>query len=182
MTRIAALLTLTGRDPHRRGIRTHGEEVAAYAVGLAEALGLLVALFAAGVAAGCGGGEEEPLSKGQYIKQGDAACKESTDRIAEAADEDFADLGPDEMPTEKQLTQFVEETLKPEIEGQLSDLRDLQPPDADGDELDGIYEGVDEALAKVEDDPGLLLQRGKDPFEEANEAITDYGFKQCGQS
>lgn len=38
-TRIAALLTLTGRDPHRRGIRTHGEEVAAYAVGLAQALG-----------------------------------------------------------------------------------------------------------------------------------------------
>jgi len=143
----------------------------------------LVALVSASVAVGCGGGgDEKPLSKADYIAKGDASCKKSIKRIATAAEKDFAALGSDEMPSEKQLTTFVEDTLKPEIEGQVSDLRDLQPPEADADKLAEIYEGVDVALRKVEDDPGLLLKAGEDPFEKANQAVKDYGFKECGES
>ncbi len=144
---------------------------------------VLCALVAAIIGAGCGGAEEEkPLSKADYIAKGDASCKKSIKRIATAAEKDFGALGSDEMPSDKQLTTFVEDTLKPEIAGQVSDLRDLEPPEGDGDKLAEIYEGVDEALRKVEDDPGLLLKAGEDPFEKAYEAVRDYGFKECGES
>jgi len=138
-------------------------------------------LLATGAGAGCGGDEAKPLSKADYIKQGDAICEKSGDKIDKAAQKTFADLGQNEMPTEEEITPFVEETFKPEIESQISGLRDLTPPEADADKLNEIYEQVEEALAKVEDDPGTLLEQGADPFEDANKAAQDYGFKVCGE-
>ena len=127
-------------------------------------------------AAGCGGDDAKPLSKAEYIKQGDAICNKSGDKIDKEAQKITSDT-----PSEEEITPFVEETFKPEIESQISGLRDLTPPEADADKLNEIYEQVEEALAKVEDDPGTLLEQGADPFEDANKAAQDYGFKVCGQ-
>ncbi len=145
------------------------------------ACAMVVALLATGAAAGCGGDESEPLSKAEYIKQGDAICKKSGDKIDMEAEEEFADLGADEEPSEEQLTTFVEDIAKPNLETQLSDLRDLGVPEGDEEELDDIYEGVETALAKVENDPGIILEEGNDPFEEPNDAARAYGFKECGE-
>ncbi|MEJ7750525.1 MAG: hypothetical protein WKF32_03635 [Thermoleophilaceae bacterium] len=141
---------------------------------------LLVALLAAAGAAGCGG--DEPLSKAAYIEKGDAICKKSDAKVGKAAEKAFADLGENEMPTEKQLAPFVEDTLKPEVESQISELRDLSPPKADEDKLNKIYDDVESGLAKIEDNPKILLEEGNDPLEEPNKAAQDYGFKVCGQS
>ncbi|CAN5542062.1 hypothetical protein BH20ACT19_BH20ACT19_12990 [soil metagenome] len=142
----------------------------------------VIALLATGAGAGCGGDEEEPLSKAEYIKQGDAICEKFGDMIDKEAEEAFADLGPDEEPSEEQLTTFVEDIAKPNVEDQLSELRDLPAPEADEDELNGVYDDVETALAKIEDDPLVILEEGEDPFEEPNDAARAYGFKECGES
>ncbi len=143
---------------------------------------ILAALLATGAVAGCGSGGDKPLSKTEYIKQGDAICKKFGDKLDKAAQKQFADLGPNEAPSEKQLTPFVEDAVKPNIESQISGLRDLEPPKADKDKLNAIYDQVETALAKVEDDPESLLEQGADPFEKANAAAQKYGFKECGES
>ncbi len=136
---------------------------------------IAVALLAAG--AGCGSEDEEALSKAEYIKQGDAICKEASAELEKQANEAFPG---DEQPSGEELTTFAEDVLKPNIEGQLNDLRDLTPPEEDADTVNSIYEKVETGLAKLEDDPKVLLSRD-DPFEPANEAAEDYGFKDCSQ-
>lgn len=142
---------------------------------------ILIALLATGAAAGCGGDEEEPLSKAEYIKQGDVICKKANETIEKEAEETFADLGPREMPSEEQLTAFVEDVAVPNVESQISDLRALAAPEGDEDELDKIYEDVDTALAEVEEDPATIVEGDNDPFQEPNEAARGYGFKECGE-
>lgn len=140
---------------------------------------ILVALFATVVAAGCGGDEAKPLSKAEYIKQGDAICKKSGDQIdKEVKESGLAEGG---EPSEKEITTFAEETLTPALEGQVADLRDLPTPKGDEDTLDKLYEDVETATAKIEEDPKLLLQQGEDPFEKPNADAQKYGFKVCGE-
>jgi hypothetical protein len=137
-----------------------------------------VALVAAGAGAGCGGDDEEALSKPEYVKQGDALCKKAQAAGAKETDEMFGDLGPNEEPSEEQLNTFVEEVFKPNTQGQVDDLRDLAPPEGDEDTVNGVYDGIEEGLAKVEDDPKVLLS-ADDPFEAAGKEAADYGFKEC---
>ena len=138
-----------------------------------------VVLLAVGTGAGCGGDDEEPLSKAEYIKQGDAICKKSDAELEKQAEEMFPDLGQDEQPSEEQLKTFVEDAFSSNAEQRLDDLRDLPAPEGDEETLDGIYDGFDEAVSKVEDDPGILLT-GDDPFEAPSKKAEDYGFKECG--
>ena len=139
-----------------------------------------IALVAAGAGAGCGGDDEEALSKAEFIEQGDAICEKAAAEGEKQADEMFADLGSNEEPSEEQLTTFVEDVLKPNIEGQLSDLRDLTPPEEDEETINAVYEQVETGLAKLEDDPKSILS-DEDPLSDANQAAEDYGFKECSQ-
>ena len=142
---------------------------------------IAIALVAAGAGAGCGGDDdEEALSKAEFIEQGDAICKKAAAEGEKEADAMFADLGPNEEPSDEQLTTFVEDVLKPNVEGQLNDLRDLTPPEEDEDTVNAVYEKVETGLAKLEDDPKTILS-DEDPLSDANQAAEDYGFKECSQ-
>jgi Tfp pilus assembly protein FimV len=139
---------------------------------------IAVALLAAGAGAGCGGDDEEPLSKAEYIKQGDAICKKAQAEGEKDVEEMFGDLGANEEPSEEQLKTLVDDVLKPNTEGQLEELRDLPAPEGDEETLNGIYDGAEEALEKIEDDPMILLSED-DPFEKASQEAEDYGFEEC---
>ena len=142
---------------------------------------IAIALMAGGAAAGCGGDdEEEPLSKAEYIKQGDAICKKGNAELQKEADEMFKDLGENEQPSEEELGPFVEDVIKPNLESQLNDLRDLSPPEGDEDEVKAIYDKLEEGLGKVQDDPALLLSED-DPLQPATDAAGEYGFKECSK-
>ena len=141
---------------------------------------ITVAVLAAVAGAGCGGDDEKPLSKAEYVKQGDAICKKAQASGEKKVEEMFGDLGPNEKPSDEQLTTLVEDVIKPNTQGQLNDLRDLTPPEGDEDTVNGIYDGVEEGLAKVEDDPKILLSKD-DPFAPATKKAEEYGFKECSK-
>ena len=137
-----------------------------------------VALLATG--AGCGGDDEEPLSKAEYINQADAICKKLSAEGEKQTEEMFKDLGPSEEPSEEQLTSFVEDVLGPNIRRQVDELRELSPPEADEDTVDAIYDELEEGLAKIEEDPKVLFSKD-DPLEPANDAAADYGLEDCSE-
>jgi hypothetical protein len=126
--------------------------------------------------AGCGGGDDAP-SKAEYIGKADAICKKGNDEIAKGA----AALGA--SPTPDEATTFAKDKLIPNIEGQLSDLRDLDKPDGDGDTIDAITDALQSGLDKAKADPSSLVSgdAATTPFADANAKADAYGLKVCGK-
>ena len=140
---------------------------------------LLVAVSACALLAlaGCGddgGSESEELSRSEFIEQADAICKESNERI-EAAEDDFADP---ESPTQEEIETAVDDILIPELRSQLEDLRDLEPPAEDADEVDAINDALASAIEALEEDWKSALQN--DVLAEPSELAADYGLEDCG--
>ena len=130
---------------------------------VAAALGAVVALGA------CGGGGGERLSKADYIKQADAICKAAT-----AATDKVA--APD---SEEGLPEYVGEIAKV-ADKMLKDLRALNGPAADEKTVDAIYDGYDQALKMITDDPSALMTLTESPFTEVEKQAQAYGFEECG--
>ena len=127
---------------------------------------------------GSGGGES--LSKAEYIKRGDRICREGDREIARATEEKFG--GRTEDPPDEEVADFVLDEVIPNIEGQISDLRDLPAPEGDEDTVNAIYDEADKSIDAVKDDPEKAVAEGaENPFAEANKLARDYGFEHCGE-
>jgi hypothetical protein len=147
------------------------------------AVAALVALTA--LVAGCGGGgdttdETVTLTKTEFIKQGDAICKqgnEASEKEAEefAEDNDFQL----EKASKKQLEEAVSAVLVPNLEQQAEELDALGAPKGDEDEVEEIIASLEDATAEIEDRPNLVFA-GK-VLQKATEEAKSYGFKVCGE-
>lgn len=135
-------------------------------------------LVGAGLA-GCGGDDSQTLSKAAYVEQGDAICEAESAKVERETKDFIAGLEGDD-PSAAELTTLVEDVVKPNAEVGLSKLRDLPVPAGDEDELDDIYEAQETELAKVENDPKLVIGES-DPFAKSKEAAGRYGFKECSK-
>jgi hypothetical protein len=132
----------------------------------------VVAALAGGVLiAGCGDGDDETLTKEEYIQRADQICQESNDEIEAAAENvDFTDL-----------PKFINETVLPKLEESIAKIRELPIPAGDEETLNSIYDRVEDAIQKFKDDPASLsdLASGKiAPGVEKDSRA--YGFKVCG--
>ncbi len=139
-------------------------------------------LFLAGACAlvamaaiGCGGDDDEALTKAQFLKQGNAICAKGNKEIDAAANKTF-EKG--QEPSKAQVTNFAEDTLIPSVEGQIDGLRDLSPPSADEDQVNKILDEAESALDETKDDPSVFADN-KDPFKKANQLAGQYGLKEC---
>ena len=133
------------------------------------------ALAAGLIAAGCGDDDDESgdssLSKDEFIVQANDICTEGTTELNEAAAETFGAGAAD--PAEEE--EFVTETVVPNIQGQIDDIRELVPED-EADEVNGI---LDEA--ELRSRTSRRIRRGSegDPFAEVNGDLTEYGLSAC---
>jgi hypothetical protein len=138
---------------------------------------MLAALFAATalVATGCGGddsSDEETPTKAAYIEQADAICTSTVKEISAIAKDLPNDIESPEVQT------AISDEVVPRYQDELTELRDLTPPEGDEDTTASIYDAVEEALQKVEDDPSALDE--EDTFADANQQAVDYGLEVCG--
>ena len=137
---------------------------------------------------GCGGDDEPAksadkasetvettLTKAELIEQGDAICKASNDTI-DKADDRFIDP---QNPTEAEYRVAINDTLVPEIRGQVEDLRALKAPAEDAATINGMLDAIEAGLVTVEADPLIILTG--DPFADADKIAQDYGFEVCGK-
>ena len=135
-------------------------------------------LFAlAALIAGCGGDDEgsgsgEPLTKAEFLEQGNAICAEGNEAINAAA----GDLNQNSPPEEIQA--FASETLVPEVQNQIDGLRGLSPPEGDEATVEAILDAAQEANDQVEEDPSAITSN-EDPFNEANDLASEYGLQEC---
>ena len=132
--------------------------------------------FAAAVAIGCGGSDDDNLTKAEFLQQGNAICKKGNQEIDKAANKTF-EKGKE--PSKAQITKFAEDTLIPSVEEQVSGLRDLNPPSADEDQVNKILDEADSALDETKDAPAIFAAN-EDPFKKANQLANQYGLTECG--
>jgi hypothetical protein len=148
-----------------------------------NALWLLVAVMAMGlIAAGCGddddGGDDggEALSKEEYLAQGNAICKEGDAEINAAFEQAFGNS----QPTPEQIESVVTETMIPNIQAQIDDLRE-GIPEGDEDQVNEMLDEAELALQDVTEDPSLATG-DQDPFADVSAQLDEYGLTACGSS
>jgi hypothetical protein len=146
------------------------------------------ALFAGLVAAGCGGDDDdeaagttapsEPLSRQEFVIAADAICASGDREIERQAAQTFGN----QEPSEEEIEQFATDTIIPNIQSQVDQLRMLVPPEGDEEEVTAILDAAQSGVDEVEQDPSLAAE-GSDAggaFTEANNLARDYGLKDCG--
>jgi hypothetical protein len=139
--------------------------------GLALAAFLGVGLLAAG----CGGGDDN-LTKAEFIQQADAICKKGNKQVDASAEKIFTTK---QGPTKAQLQQFASETLIPNIQSQVDDVRALNEPSEDEDQVNAFLDSAQAELDKGKEDP--LYMTSDKSFSETNKLGKQYGFKVCSQ-
>lgn len=134
------------------------------------------------IAAGCGGGSNDSLTKAEYVEQGDAICKKGNTEIENDV-QAYAkqhNISLESKPTEAQFAELSENVVIPGVRNQLDGLRGLTPPSNDEDAANELLDALDEGLEKGEEDPAAFVTSG-DPLAKANKMAKEFGFKKCGQ-
>ena len=140
----------------------------------------MLMLLSTAVAAGCGGEDEETSTapaaaqtKEEFISQADEICARGDQEIEQAGQA----LGQG-RPAPEELEQFSTETLIPNIQGQIDDLRALQPPPELEPQVTEFLDTAQEELDQLEQDPSKL---GPEAFAGAGKQAEEIGFQNCAR-
>jgi hypothetical protein len=145
------------------------------AVGLACAGVLSISLIAA-----CGDGGEEALTKAEFIAEGNTICGRALQAIRDGAQSSFTQRG--QVPSPEQIEGVIENSLVPEVDRQLEELADLEPPEQDSNRVGDILSEGQDGLEKVRATPMLVMSDERDPLKRYQELAGDYGLEACSQS
>lgn len=129
--------------------------------------------------ASCGGSDEEPLTKAEFIEQGNAICREAAKEI-EAKYKDFAQENDLELAeaNRKQGMEIVSDIFMPAREQATEEFAELSLPEGD-QQAEALVQALEQGVEKAEQQPKTLFEEKKYPFNEANEAAEKYGLKAC---
>ena len=137
----------------------------------------IAAALVAVAIAGCGDdAQPSPLaqsgvSKPSYIAAGDEICAKG-DRELTREGRRIARGGAAE------LRRSVEETIVPVLEMRVADLRALEPPAGDEEQVAEIYDAAERSLERIRQDPEQV-ERAEEVFEPASRLAASYGFSDC---
>lgn len=140
---------------------------------------------------GCGGSGKDgggsasasvtigPLSKAEFIKQGDAICDKAKVDLLEEAKSFLEENGVDgsHPPSKAQGEEVITNVLLPRFRAQLQEIAALGAPKGEVDEVQAILDTAEAEADEVEADP--RIESGADPFHETNAKAKDFGFKSC---
>jgi hypothetical protein len=138
-----------------------------------------VLVAAAWIVTGCGGSDEETLTKAEVIKQGDAICKQVDKRQLvgiKKVSKQFQQTTVGRKGQEMMVRAVMFPSIKEEAE-ELGDLRASSSKDQEG--LEELVQSIEKDLSRVEDDLTLLEEAAGSPFAASEKLAKSYGFKAC---
>ena len=130
-----------------------------------------VALASAGVAFA------KPLTETQWQKKGNAICKQINTDLNNIGNDVFAGLGPNDQPTDEQLSSYVEQVL-PVVKDGIASINKLEEPKSLKKGIKKFNSEAAKLIVKLDSDPTVLLA-GQDPFKTVNKAARAIGLKEC---
>lgn len=142
-------------------------------------LALMAVLMAALLAfAGCGGGDETTsLTKAEFTKQANAACKEHAKERDELFKKVSNEIDASEV-TRKDQEMLISDVLLPPYEKNIESLESLGAPEGDEEKIEALIEAMEGSIEKVEAQP-LVALRTTTQFAEPNALAQKYGLDDC---
>jgi len=151
----------------------------------AVAIAAAVALVAIGT--GCGGGDSATttITKAEFIKRGDAICRKTDKEQQKLLGEYTAQY--QSWPAAKQENaksaegqkRLVREWVLPSLTAEVKQLAALPSPDRQTAEAEAVVVAFEEAIAKVESTPSVVIRNPLPVFSPANRLARLYGFEDC---
>lgn len=146
----------------------------------------IAALLLAGLLlAGCGSSGSTTtttaaISKAEFIAKGNAICV-AGEKAQEARYEAFGKshgLKGNMEPTKAQQAELVESVSAPNIQRQINAVKALGAPSGEEQQVEEALETSQQALEKVEANPGLMFAK-QNPFHEAGLQLHAVGLTKC---
>ena len=147
-------------------------------------LSMVAALAIGAVVAGCGGddgNDDESSSTGteaaaltheEFVAEANQICKSGNAEIDAAGQELQGG------PNSPEFESFVTDTLVPNVQGQIDDIRALGIPEEDADQMNAILDEAEQITDEIAADPTVLTS-GKDPFASINQQLSEIGLTAC---
>lgn len=124
------------------------------------------------------GGSSEPLSKKEFIKQGDKICTKVPEAYAKELrvleEKNIAKKKGEPSPAEINLNAAV-----PPIYVAVEELEELTPPAGDEAEAKAMIGALETAAKGIEEKPTSPLTGPESPYDEFQKLTKKYGFKTC---
>jgi len=117
------------------------------------------------------------ISKAEFLKRGNAICKQGNDETNAAANKEFPH---NKKPNQAQLVKFVKVTIIPSVQSQINRIRALGAPAGDKAKVDQLVNSAQAALDQGKKNPVLLTSNGPGPFAKTNQLTKAYGLTVCG--
>jgi hypothetical protein len=139
---------------------------------------LISVLALAGIAAGCGGGDDgDSLTKAEFVDQASKIClniNKETQKNLEAAAKTQEGVPPSKNSEE----QLVNNIVIPALQKQSEELKELGVPEGDEDQVEAITAELDSVIQSAEENPvGVAAEA--DPFLDVDQLMKDYGLEAC---
>jgi len=129
-----------------------------------NALLLLASVLAVALmAAGCGGDDDNgdattaSLTKPEWIAKADAVCKQGNQQINQAASQTFGK----QEPSDSEVQQFQTDTVLPNVQSQVDQIRALGAPSGDEDQVNKILDTVQADIDKAKSSGTLRTARSR---------------------
>jgi hypothetical protein len=140
-------------------------------------LGAAVVAFAL-LVTGCGGSDEpEALTKAEFVKQGNAICKQSESERSKVIERFSQEVKPDKDSMVKAQEELVL-ALVPTYEKATTKIDELGAPEGDEQKVEEIVKAREEAIEQVKANPGSAAISSL-PFNDANKLLQSYGLTTC---
>jgi hypothetical protein len=136
------------------------------------------------VASGCGGdsgGGGDPLTKAEFIRQGDAICKKGLREKNQAVERSLNELSAKERADNATLERLLVEVALPPVQNMAEEVGDLGAPKGDEGKVTAIVDALVAALEKAESNPGIALTDSEKIFGRPDELAGRYGLEACAK-
>ena len=127
---------------------------------------------------GCGGGSggsTTTAAKAQFLARANAICAKALQDLHAANEQAFGN----QQASTSAVAAFVEQTLVPNVQSQVDQLRSLKPPPGDDAAVNKILDAAQADLNAAKQDPSKLTSN-EPVFSESTELASDYGLRACG--
>lgn len=129
--------------------------------------------------AGCGGGDEETVTKAEFVKEGKAVCAEVVKEIGAEMKAFTKENNLEGTATKKQATELMEDVFIPQLQAEVDQLSELTPPEADEEKITAMLDQLNAGIEEGGKDPASFLTTTESKFFKAGEALRDYGLEGC---
>jgi hypothetical protein len=140
-------------------------------------IGLFV--VALSLLAGCGGGDDEAVTKAEFIERADAICKKNTKERSDAYSA-FLKEQKTGRPSKQESEELVVKVGLPAVQAELKSLSDLPKPEGEEKKIGAILAALEKGVRKIEADPGKAIELSLEWFRQFETMAVDYGFDECG--